>query len=71
MTVVYYKVDYLPVGVRICFWVNCGGLVLELEENCQMKKGKMAKNGRKLVEIFWGASHMIRLNLVKNKKSYF
>ena len=27
MTLVYYKVNYLPVGVRIWFWVNCGGRV--------------------------------------------
>ena len=27
MTVVYYKVNYLPVGVRIWYWENCGGRV--------------------------------------------
>ena len=27
LTVVYYKVNYLPVGIRIWFQVNCGSRV--------------------------------------------
>merc|ERR1712218_204686 len=53
MTVVYYKVNYLPVGVRIWFWPNCRVRVFG-------DRVKMAKNGLKMVEIFWGASHMIK-----------
>ena len=31
MTVVYYKINYLPVGVRIWFQVNFGGRVFRVK----------------------------------------
>ena len=46
LTVVYYKVNYLPVGVRIWFWPNCRIRVLGDTANFLSEIGRlrMVKN---------------------------
>ena len=64
MTVVCYKVNYLPVGIRIWFLAklpNSG--FWRYGQFFKWNRVKMAKNGLKMVEIILGASHMINNNI--------
>ena len=66
MMAVCYKVDYLPVGVRILFWVNCGGRVIgvraKFSSEIGLKSSKKAKSWLK----FFGGSHTYDKNNIFN-----
>ena len=55
MMAVYYKVDYLPVGVKIWFQVNCGGRVFGVRAKLSSEIGeKWPKKAKNWLNFFWG-----------------